>query len=519
MIGNQTKWRKEALSLIQDAGFYELTPFQKRVVPLILKGRDTIFEYSIQRGKTVAFILPLLMRIEPDAKGIKAIVLAAGTREVAGIFREFGRFQSPQGRSRRRNPAGSVSLMGSADLTAALLSEEQDIRSEVRSVSRKPDIVISTPGRLIDHIRRENTEFAGQVRLIICGENADSGFHKDLQFIYSKLPSVKQSIVFSPVLDPGGSQQWSILRRPRIVRETEFTKSLRKARHLFYIAEDGHRKEALHNLIVSKNLGPLLIYCENGARAAEVKSFLEGRGLAGVSSVNGGGGDAVDGGGGYLIGTESSMESKIVTGVRDIVNFDPPRDSEHYLNRCAPLAADVGVIHTLRSRDQDLSLNHIQETLKVTVKNQGELSEDDAVKGTIQKILKIIKEKEDPDELNRYRRLVKRNVPIFLRSYFMAYLFKESLGKIERKPDAFTTLFISIGKNRRVYPRDLINLFTKNLRLKRSEIGEIKVLDNYSFMDISLDHASEAITKLSGVNFRGRRITVNRARKKDNSKD
>jgi hypothetical protein len=110
-------------------------------------------------------------------------------------------------------------------------------------------------------------------------------------------------------------------------------------------------------------------------------------------------------------------------------------------------------------------------------------------------------------------------VPLSLRSYFMAYLFKESLGKIERKPDAFTTLFISIGKNRRVYPRDLINLFTKNLRLKRSEIGEIKIFDNYSFMDVSLDHASEAITKLSGINFRGRRITVNRARKKDNNKD
>ena len=89
---------------------------------------------------------------------------------------------------------------------------------------------------------------------------------------------------------------------------------------------------------------------------------------------------------------------------------------------------------------------------------------------------------------------------------------------IENKKNGFTTLFISIGKNRRVYPRDLIQLFTTNLNIKQSDIGEIKILDNYSFLDISIDYASKAITKLSNINYRGRNIKVNLARKKGNSK-
>ena len=139
---------------------------------------------------------------------------------------------------------------------------------------------------------------------------------------------------------------------------------------------------------------------------------------------------------------------------------------------------------------------------------------ENAIRESIEKILKEIKEVEDPDELNRYRRTIRRYVPIFLRSYFTAYLFKKSLRTIPQKPEAFTTLFFSIGKNRRVFPKDLIEFITKNLHIDRSEIGEVKVLDNYSFVNISLDHASNAISKLSGIIFRGRRIRVNLARKK-----
>ena len=136
---------------------------------------------------------------------------------------------------------------------------------------------------------------------------------------------------------------------------------------------------------------------------------------------------------------------------------------------------------------------------------------------TIGEIIKRIKEEEDPFELNHYRKLIKKNVPFSLRSYFSAYLFKESLAvNIGNKGNEFTELFISIGKTRRIFPKDLVALFTDKLNLTKDQIGLVKVLDNYSFLEISSGVAERAISVLSGFNYKGRHISVNYARKKNN---
>lgn len=137
---------------------------------------------------------------------------------------------------------------------------------------------------------------------------------------------------------------------------------------------------------------------------------------------------------------------------------------------------------------------------------------------TIGGIIKRIKEEEDPFELNHYRKLIKKNVPFSLRSYFSAFLFKESLTvNIGNKGNGFTRLFISIGKTRRIFPKDLVDLFTSKLNLTKNQVGVVKVLDNYSFLEISSGVAERAISVLSGFNYKGRRLSVNYARKKNNS--
>jgi len=137
---------------------------------------------------------------------------------------------------------------------------------------------------------------------------------------------------------------------------------------------------------------------------------------------------------------------------------------------------------------------------------------------SIGEIVKRIKEEEDPLKLNHYRKLIKKNVPLPMRSYFSAYLLKQSLAaNIGNKGSEFTRLFISIGKTRRIFPKDLIDLFTAKLDLTKNQIGVVKVLDNYSFLEISPGVAERAISTLSGFNYKGRRISVNYARKKNDS--
>ena len=132
----------------------------------------------------------------------------------------------------------------------------------------------------------------------------------------------------------------------------------------------------------------------------------------------------------------------------------------------------------------------------------------------------IIEEiKANPDNLTEYRKIFKKKVPIFLRSYFAAKLLldsESSFPKTTRKIASgnMKTLFVSIGRRRRVHPRDLMKFFQKSLDIKSTEIGPIKVLDNYSFIDLDEKLCTIAVDKMNGMDYRGRKISVDFAKKK-----
>jgi superfamily II DNA/RNA helicase len=132
----------------------------------------------------------------------------------------------------------------------------------------------------------------------------------------------------------------------------------------------------------------------------------------------------------------------------------------------------------------------------------------------IKSILKMIKEDSNPHELNEFRRIFRKHTPIHLRAYFAAYLLKASIGSAPSTQGGFKSLFISVGKNKRVFPKDLKELFISQIGITEAEIGNVKILENYSFVDIAEAHAQKAIDTLNASEFRGRKITVNYSRKK-----
>ena len=141
-------------------------------------------------------------------------------------------------------------------------------------------------------------------------------------------------------------------------------------------------------------------------------------------------------------------------------------------------------------------------------------SEKSKVEEYIKSVLQKVKEEEDPQKLNEYRKIFRRHTPFHLRAYVAAYLLKETAGTGETSTGGFKTLFVSIGKNRKVFPKDFMRLFTSQLGITEAELGEMKILDNYSFIDISNSQAQKAIDTLNNTEFRGRKLTVNYARKK-----
>ena len=163
-----------------------------------------------------------------------------------------------------------------------------------------------------------------------------------------------------------------------------------------------------------------------------------------------------------------------------------------------------------------------------------------------------VKNEEDPVELNQYKKLFKKNVPFTLRSYVAAYLAKNSgftgrrenfrnrrdgfkgRGRYEQGEKFFrqdrepaprvvideelaATVFISIGRNRRVFPRDLISLIVQNSSVERSRIGDIRVLDNYSFVQLYAEDCDKVISSLDGLEYRGRKLSCSYSRKNDDA--
>lgn len=139
----------------------------------------------------------------------------------------------------------------------------------------------------------------------------------------------------------------------------------------------------------------------------------------------------------------------------------------------------------------------------------------DSMKSAIENLMKVVRDETDPDDLKVFKKIFRKTVPIHLRSWMTAYLLKQAVDSKQpvRKITDGTTLFVSVGKNRRVYPRDLIQLFVGTGKLKREEIGEIKVLDSYSFINVRESSAATAIDNLDGINYRGRNLVVNFAKK------
>ncbi len=131
----------------------------------------------------------------------------------------------------------------------------------------------------------------------------------------------------------------------------------------------------------------------------------------------------------------------------------------------------------------------------------------------IKSVLKMIKE-ENPKELNEFRRIFRKHTPLHLRGYFAAYLIKSSVGSVDSAKSGFITLFVSVGKNKKVYPKDLKQLFIEQLGITNAEIGNVKTLENYSFVDVAETCAQKAIDTLNAITYRGRKITVNYSRKK-----
>ncbi|MBN2984788.1 MULTISPECIES: DEAD/DEAH box helicase [Cohnella] len=317
----------DVLQAISELGYEEPTPIQAQAIPVALSGKDMIGQAQTGTGKTAAFGIPLVSRIAANEDRIVTLIMAP-TRElaiqVAEEIEKLGRFKGLR----------SLAIYGG-----------QDIGRQIRGLRRKPQIIIGTPGRLLDHINRKTIRLDDVQTVVLdeADEMLDMGFMDDIQSILKLVPEERQTLLFSATMPPNIQKlAQQFLRDPEHISVIPKTHQTNASIQQFYIEVQERMKfDGLSRLLDMEPPELAIVFGRTKRRVAELSEALMKRGYAadglhGDLSQNQR--DAVmrkfrDGSIDVLVATDVAARGLDISGVTHVINFDLPQDPESYVHR------------------------------------------------------------------------------------------------------------------------------------------------------------------------------------------
>lgn len=260
----QLEIQAEILRAITDMGFEEATPIQAKAIPVVLEGKDIVGQAQTGTGKTAAFGIPILQNINPKSKTLQAIVLCP-TRElaiqVADEIRKLAKY-----------------LHG---IKVLPIYGGQDITKQIRSIKAGAQIIIGTPGRVMDHMRRKTMklEHVKAVALDEADEMLNMGFREDIEMILSQVPEERQTILFSatmpkPIMDITKKFQ----KDAQIVKVVKKELTVPNIEQYYYEVRPKNKPEVLARLLDIYNPNLSVVFCNTKRKVDEVVEDLQGRG-------------------------------------------------------------------------------------------------------------------------------------------------------------------------------------------------------------------------------------------------
>ena len=313
-------------------GYEEPTPVQRAAIPPLLAGRDVLAQAATGTGKTAAFSLPLLHHVSPDAspKERTSALILVPTRElamqVAEAVHRYGKSLGVQ----------VLPIYGGASM-----------ENQIRSLKRGVDVVIATPGRALDHLRRKTLHLGGLKTVVLdeADEMLDMGFAEELEAILESTPSTRQTALFSATLPPRIAQiAQRQLRDPvtiKIDREVVQDGEVARVRQVAYMVPRAHKMSALARVLDIEHPTSAIVFCRTRTEVDELTETLMGRGIR-AEALHGGlsqdqrdrvmqkfRAKKTD----LLIATDVAARGLDVKHVSHVVNFDVPMDAESYVHR------------------------------------------------------------------------------------------------------------------------------------------------------------------------------------------
>ncbi|QWU18059.1 DEAD/DEAH box helicase [Paenibacillus sophorae] len=316
----------KVLQAITELGFEEATPIQSQSIPIAMTGSDLIGQAQTGTGKTAAFGIPLITKIPREEEKIVALIMTP-TRELAiQVAEEIGKLSRFKG-------IRSLPIYGG-----------QDIGRQIRGLKKKPQVIIGTPGRLLDHINRKTIRLDDVQTVVLdeADEMLDMGFMEDIQSILKLVPEERQTMLFSATMPPNIQRlAQQFLKNPEHVSVIPKQVSAPLIDQAYIEVPERQKFEALSRLIDMESPDLAIVFGRTKRRVDELSEALQKRGysadgLHGDLSQNQR--DAVmrkfrDGSIDVLVATDVAARGLDVSGVTHVINFDLPQDPESYVHR------------------------------------------------------------------------------------------------------------------------------------------------------------------------------------------
>ena len=387
----------ELLKSVERAGFEEATPIQSETIPLALEGKDVIGQAQTGTGKTAAFGLPMLEKIDANRQELQGLVIAP-TRELAiQTQEELYRL----GRDKR---VRVQAVYGGAD-----------IGRQIRGLKDRPHIVVGTPGRMLDHINRHTLKLGTVETLVLdeADEMLNMGFLEDIESIISKVPDQRQTLLFSATMPPAIKNIGvKFMKDPTHVKikTKEMTADLIDQ---YYVrAKEYEKFDVMTRLLDVQSPELTIVFGRTKRRVDELARGLEARGyraegihgdlsqqkrMSVLRSFKSGHLD-------ILVATDVAARGLDISGVTHVYNYDIPQDPESYVHRIGRTgrAGKGGMSVTFVTPNEMGYLHVIENLTKKRMTTLRPPTEKEAFKGQLGAAIEQIEEKLEENGLDKY---------------------------------------------------------------------------------------------------------------------
>lgn len=363
---SDAQMNENILRAVTEMGFEVMTPIQEQAIPVLLEGKDVIGQAQTGTGKTAAFAIPMIERIDENVRRPQGIILCP-TRELA--------MQAAEEIRRLAKYMCGIKVLP--------VYGGQDIRRQIRALSQGVQIIVGTPGRVMDHLRRHTIK-TDEIKMIVldeADEMLDMGFREDIETVLEDMPEEHQMALFSAtmpqaILDIAGTYQKDAV----FVKVTPKEVTVSSIKQAYYRVAKKDKMEAMCRLLDYYQPVRSLVFCNTKRMVDEMTGILKDRGydaegLHGDLSQNQR--DTVmnlfrNGRCGILVATDVAARGIDVSGVDAVFNYDIPDDIEYYVHRIGRTgrAGKAGRSFTLISGREIFKIRDIERICNTTIKER-----------------------------------------------------------------------------------------------------------------------------------------------------